>query len=168
MEAMRKDVAQRGVRIGEKQLKNTNREIQAAKNSLKEMSQYITRERVVWKRIWESELDKVCEEQQFFNLQGDLTVDLEHDLKKIEKTFDLIEQCSLEQSKQNAQRRNKFFVPLMEPGKSLDKMKDAILTSVVALNPDHDRRLDAITRAEKLRDREREELSQCAIYLTVI
>ena len=156
MEAMRKDVAQRGVRIGEKQLKNTNREIQAAKNSLKEMSQYITRERVVWKRIWESELDKVCEEQQFFNLQGDLTVDLEHDLKKIEKTFDLIEQCSLEQSKQNAQRRNKFFVPLMEPGKSLDKMKDAILTSVVALNPDHDRRLDAITRAEKLRDRERE------------
>lgn len=156
MEAMRKDVAQRGVRIGEKQLKNTNREIQAARNSLKEMSEYITRERVVWKRIWESELDKVCEEQQFFNLQGDLTVDLEHDLKKIEKTFDLIEQCSLEQSKQNAQRRNKFFVPLVEPGKSLDKMKDAILTSVVALNPDHDRRLDAITRAEKLRDRERE------------
>ena len=156
MEAMRKDVAQRGVRIGEKQLKNTNREIQAARNSLKEMSEYIARERVVWKRIWESELDKVCEEQQFFNLQGDLTVDLEHDLKKIEKTFNLIEQCSLEQSKQNSQRRNKFFVPLMEPGKSLDKMKDAVLTSVVALNPDHDRRLDAITRAEKLRDRERE------------
>lgn len=155
MEAMRKDVAKRGVRIGEKQLKNTHKQIFAARDSLKSMSEYISRERTIWKRIWEAELDKVCEEQQFFNLQGELTLDLEHDLKKIEKTFDLIEQCSLEQSKQS-QNKNKFFVPLMEPGETLDKVKDAILTSVVALNPDHERRVDAITRAEKLRDRERE------------
>lgn len=156
MEGMRKDVAKRGVRIGEKQLKNTKKEILGARTALKEMSEYISKERAVWKRIWEAELDKVCEEQQFFNLQGDLTVDLEVDLEKIDKTFDLIEQCSLEQSKQMSNRRNKFQVPLIEPGESLDKMKDRILDSVVALNPDHDRRIDAISRAEKLRDKERE------------
>ncbi|KAK6459468.1 bud site selection protein [Scheffersomyces xylosifermentans] len=158
MEALRKDVAQRGVRVSEKQLKSTQKEIQEAKNYLRRMTDYIDKEKLVWKKIWESELDKVCEEQQFFNLQGDLTSDLEEDIKKIEETYELIEQCSLEQSKHTSYKRNRvaaqMYIP--EPGESLHNIKDAVLNEVAALKPNHESRVAAIEKAEKLRERERE------------
>lgn len=156
MEALRKDVVQRGVRVGEKQLKHTMKDISGAKSSLNQMLTYINKEKNTWKRIWEAELDKVCEEQQFFNLQDDLSQDLEEDIKKIEETFTLIEECSLEQTKHG--RKNKFvpYLPLLEPGASLHNVKDAVLGEVAALIPNHESRLEAIERAERVRIRERE------------
>ncbi|ODV65654.1 AIP3-domain-containing protein [Hyphopichia burtonii NRRL Y-1933] len=158
MEALRKDVAQRGVRVGEKQLKHTHKEIEHAKDLLKDLFEYISSGKPIWKKIWESELDKVCEEQQFFNLQDDLTQDLQEDIKKIEETFDLIEKCSTEQSKQGAYKRNKVVARLHipEPGENLHDLKDAVLNEVVTLRPDHASRLEAIAKAEKLREKERE------------
>ncbi|CAN3376404.1 hypothetical protein DIURU_004298 [Diutina rugosa] len=156
MEALRKDVAQRGVRVSEKQLKHTFHEIDEVKSSLSQMMNYISKEKSVWKKIWEQELDKVCEEQQFFNLQDDLTQDLEEDIRKIEETFDLIEQCSTQQMK--APKRNKpaFVVPLPEPGESMQQVKNAVLDQVSMLVPNHDSRVEAISKAEKMRQRERE------------
>lgn len=163
MEALRKDVAQRGVRIGPQQLKSTRKEIEDAKLSLKGLDDFITDGKPTWKKIWESELDKVCEEQQFFNLQDDLTLDLKEDIKKIEETFDLIEKCSVEQSK-NTSKRNKFNTKacLIEPGESMHSIKDAILNQVATLVPNHESRLEAIEKAERLRQKERElvELSE--------
>lgn len=158
MEALRKDVAQRGVRVGDKLLKHTQKEIEEAKTLLRELTGYIQTGKPVWKKIWESELDKVCEEQQFFNLQDDLTQDLEEDIKKIEETYELIEKCSLEQSKQGAYNRNKVVAKLYipEPGESLHSLKDAVLNEVAAMIPDHDSRLEAIAKAEKVRIKERE------------
>ncbi|KAI5951331.1 BUD6 [Candida jiufengensis] len=159
MEEMRKDVAQRGVRVGEKQLKNIVKEINDAKTSLNDMNQFILKEKLVWKKIWESELDKVCEEQQFFNLQDDLTNDLQEDLKKIQETFALIEQCSKEQTKNggsSAKRRNFFLSNIPEPGENLNNVKDAVLIDIQQLNPDHESRVEAIERAEKLREREKQ------------
>ncbi|EGV64558.1 Bud site selection protein 6 [Yamadazyma tenuis] len=158
MEGLRKDVAQRGVRVGAQQLKATMKEIVAAGDSLKDMSSFINKEKTVWKKIWEAELDRVCEEQQFFNLQDDLTKDLEEDLAKIQETFDLVEQCSLEQSKQSSYRRNKVVanLPIPEPGENLHSIKDAVLSEVAALKPDHESRVDAINKAEKLRQKNKQ------------
>lgn len=161
MEALRKDVAQRGVRLGPKQLKSTRKEIVEAQHSLTKLTSYISDGKTTWKKIWEAELDKVCEEQQFFNLQDDLTSDLEEDIKKIQETFDLIEKCSLEQSKQASLRRAIFpsITNLQEPGESLQDLRDAVMSEVAALIPDHETRLDAIAKAEKLRQKDRELLS---------
>lgn len=106
-------------------------------------------------------MDKVCEEQQFFNLQDDLTRDLEDDLSKIRETYDLIEQCSVEQSKQAKSRRNKVVANLYipEPGESLESIKDAVLNEVASLRPDHESRVEAINRAEKLREKNRQLLN---------
>lgn len=158
MEALRKDVAQRGVRVDAKQLKSTYKEIEEAKHLLRSLIDYISDGKLTWKKIWEAELDKVCEEQQFFNLQDDLTLDLDEDIKKIEETFDLIEKCSMEQSKQGSSKRNKIAarMPLPEPGTSMHNIKDAILNEVASLIPDHESRLEAIAKAEKIRQRERD------------
>ncbi|KAG5417629.1 BUD6 [Candida metapsilosis] len=158
MEEMRKDVAQRGVRVGETQLRHITKEIAAAKKSLDEMNNFISREKSIWKKIWESELDKVCEEQQFFKLQDDLTSDLQEDLQKIQETYELIEQCSIEQSKGLSSKRNKFMANLHipEPGESLHDIQGQVLVDIAQLNPNHESRLEAIERAEKLRERERQ------------
>ncbi|KAJ8144012.1 hypothetical protein OY671_002877 [Metschnikowia pulcherrima] len=156
MEALRKDVAQRGVRLGVKQLKTTQKEIGDVKSQLSGLIDYIRDGKPTWKKIWESELDKVCEEQQFFNLQDDLTRDLDEDIRKIEETFDLIEKCSVHQSKQSS-KKNVFASRMMlpDPGESVLNLRDAVLSEVVALKPDHEGRLDAIAKAERKRERER-------------
>lgn len=158
IESLRQDVVQRGVRVSEKQLKVTLVDINKAKTSLEEIKGYILREKPTWKKIWESELDKVCEEQQFANLQSDLARDLEDDISKIEETFDLIKQCSLEQVKHSAYRRNKIVaqLPIPQPGESVHHLKDAVLNEVMSIRPDHESRVEAIARAEVLRQRERE------------
>lgn len=158
MEEMRKDVAQRGVRVSDKQLKHILKDINLAKKSLHDMTLYISKERPVWKKIWEAELDKVCEEQQFLNLQDDLIQDLQDDIKKIEETYNLIEQCSIEQIKGASSKRNKIVANLYipEPGESLHDLKDAVLNDIVGLTPNHESRLEAIERAEKLREKERD------------
>lgn len=160
MEALRKDVAQRGVKVSDQQLKHTQKEITDAHSSLTHMVDYINNGKPIWKKIWEAELDKVCEEQQFFNLQDDLTKDLQEDISKIQETYALIEQCSLEQSKLSSQRRNKVVANLHipEPGENLSDIKDAVLNQVITLRPDHESRVEAINRAERLREREREML----------
>lgn len=161
MEALRKDVAQRGVRLDPKQLKNTKQEIEDVRHLLTDLNHYIVGGKPTWKQIWEAELDKVCEEQQFFNLQNDLTSDLEEDIKKLEETFDLIEKCSLQQSKQTQSRRSPFtsMIKLQEPGENLHNLRDAIMNEVSSLIPDHDNRLEAIAKAEKLRQKERQFLA---------
>lgn len=156
MEALRKDVAQRGVRINEKQLKNTEKEIQDAKDALNSMICFINNERANWKKIWEIELDRVCEEQQFFNLQDDLTHDLKEDITKIEETFELVQQCSVEQSKLSYYKKNKINPLIFEPGESIQSVKDNILNDIKVLSPDHEKRVLAISKAEKIRDKEKE------------
>ena len=151
-------MAQRGVRVSDKQLKHILKDINLAKKSLHDMTLYISKERPVWKKIWEAELDKVCEEQQFLNLQDDLIQDLQDDIKKIEETYNLIEQCSIEQIKGASSKRNKIVANLYipEPGESLHDLKDAVLNDIVGLTPNHESRLEAIERAEKLREKERD------------
>lgn len=161
MEALRRDVAQRGVRIGEKQIKNAANEIELAKNSLYGLRSYIVGERPAWKKIWEKELDKVCEEQQFLTLQDDLTQDLEEDIKKIDETFDLIMRCSSQQGRMLMNKRTEIAsrINILESGESLHGLKDAILSEVASLVPNHSDRLEAIARAERIRDKERQMMS---------
>lgn len=161
MEALRKDVAQRGVRIGEKQIKNAANEIELAKSSLYGLRSYIVGERPTWKKIWEKELDKVCEEQQFLTLQDDLTLDLEEDIKKIDETFDLIMRCSSQQGRMLMNKRTEIAsrINILESRESLHGLKDAILSEVASLVPNHSDRLEAIARAERIRDRERQLIS---------
>lgn len=158
MEALRKDVAQRGVRIGEKQLKNAESEIESAKFALHSLRDFIGHEKPMWKKLWEQELDKVCEEQQFITLQDDLTRDLAEDIKKLEETFDLIKKCSTQQGRITVNRRYDFAsrMNLLESGESLHGIKDAIMSEVAALVPNHTDRLEAIAKAERIRHKERE------------
>lgn len=156
MEALRKDVAIRGVRLSPRDLQLTEKEISNVSESLFKLKSYIHDGKPSWRKIWESELDRVCEEQQFFNLQDDLTIDLGEDIKKLEETFSLIRQCSAEQNRTYLKRSNlSAKIGMADPGRSLHEIKEAILGEVCGLIPDHNVRLEAIKKAEKSRTRQR-------------
>lgn len=153
IEALRKDVAQRGVRPPIRQLESVSKELAQSKSDLEKMEKYINTERPSWKKIWERELDTICEEQQFFKLQEELVADLQDDLQKAAETFSLVEQCSQEQTK--SMKKNQTVV-VPAPVDGIVHAKDAVLSEVCALQPNHEQRVEAIERAEKLRKKELE------------
>ncbi|KAK6598065.1 actin interacting protein 3 [Botrytis cinerea] len=160
VEDLRKDVVQRGVRPLPKQLETVAKDISQATMELKRMQDFLKRERPIWTKIWEKELETVCNDREEITMQEDLAADLQDDLEKAAQTFALVEQATKEQLKDGSPSH-------IGAGRSLSKLnrvdpidpaaaKEGVLDEVRALQPNHENRLEAIERAEKLRQKELE------------
>lgn len=154
IEILRKDVADRGSKPTGKKLESLENELKSADENLVKMEKYIVSEKPHWKKIWEAELDKVCEEQQFLNLQEDLLFDLKEDLKKANETFNLIRLCCDEQEKNPSKPRVNTILPLLKPG-TFNQVREQVMVAVESINPNHEERLDALEKAEKHWEREK-------------
>ncbi|EDO17338.1 hypothetical protein Kpol_1062p48 [Vanderwaltozyma polyspora DSM 70294] len=155
IEVLRKDVADRGVKPTRKRLDVVFKQLKSAEDDLSKMQSFIATEKPTWKKSWESELDKVCEEQQFLTLQEDLTFDLSEDLAKASETYDLVKLCCEEQEKNPKKIRNNPILPIPKPG-TMNQVRDQLLVEVQSLNPNHEGRVDALEKAQKLWQIERE------------
>lgn len=126
------------------------------------MQDFLGREKPIWTKIWEKELQLVCEERDQLTMQEDLAADLQDDLEKAAQTFALVEQATKEQALEKA--ANPGGVTLRATSRTLGidptidpmKAKDNLLGEVRALQPNHESRLEAIERAEKNRKKELE------------
>ncbi|KAI2090911.1 Bud site selection protein 6 [Ophidiomyces ophidiicola] len=165
VEDLRKDVVTRGVRPLPRQLEAVGRDISAVTKELKKMQDFLKREKPIWTKIWEKELQQVCEERDQLTMQEDLAVDLEDDLEKATQTFALVEQATKQQALQSSNGTNTasgvgFRIPSrslpVDSGMDLVKAKDSLLGEVRALQPNHENRVEAIERAEKARQKELE------------
>lgn len=161
VEELRKDVVQRGVRPLHRQLEAASKDLIQAKQELKRMSDYIKREKPKWKKVWEKELEVVCDDQQFFNMQEELVSDLQDDLEKASQTFALVEQCTEKQFKTSGKTNglrsaSSRFQPPVDDGVDVASAIGNVFNEVRALQPNHENRLEAIERAEKLRQKELE------------
>ncbi|KAI9785713.1 MAG: Bud site selection protein 6 [Geoglossum umbratile] len=161
VEDLRKDVVTRGVRPLPRQLEDVGRDISLATAELKKMQEYLKREKPIWTKIWEKELELVCTDRDLLTMQEELAADLEDDLEKATQTFALVEQCTKEQLKDGqgaaprSVSRGLSAIPLdttIDPRMA----KEGVLGEVRALQPNHENRLEAIERAEKLRQKELE------------
>ena len=89
-------------------------------------------------------------------MQEDLAADLQDDLEKATQTFALVEQATKEQMKDapgtRVLSRGLNHVRAADPTIA----KEGVLGEVRALQPNHENRLEAIERAEKLRQKELE------------
>lgn len=163
IEDLRKDVVHRGVRPLPRQLEGVSKDINDLSKELKRMEDYMSDEKPVWTKIWEKELEDVCQGRDELRLMEELMVDLRDDLEKASETFTLVEQATKEQMKDNgtgasAGAARQFSKGLNSLGNSLDPSaaKEDVLGEVRALEPNHEDRLEAIERAEKLRQKELE------------
>lgn len=158
VEDLRKDVVARGVRPLPRQLEGVSKDISAVTKEIRKMQEFLKREKPTWTKIWEKELQLVCEERDQLTMQEDLAADLQDDLEKAAQTFALVEQATKQQAMQNSTggvtlrstSRNVVIDPTMDPVKA----KDGVLGEVRALQPNHESRLEAIERAEKARHKE--------------
>ncbi|KAB5583612.1 actin interacting protein 3-domain-containing protein [Coniochaeta sp. 2T2.1] len=172
VEDLRKDVVQRGVRPLPRQLDTVSKDITTLTKELKSMDDYIKKEKPIWTKIWEKELEDVCQGRDELRLMEDLMVDLQDDLEKASETFALVEQATKEQMKDGGvgSGANASAAPaagaarLFSRGLGLKPVavvdpnaaKEGVLGEVRALQPNHEDRLEAIERAEKLRQKELE------------
>ncbi|WEW55723.1 Bud site selection protein 6 [Emydomyces testavorans] len=164
VEDLRKDVVTRGVRPLPRQLEAVGRDISAVTKELKKMQDFLKREKPIWTKIWEKELQQVCEERDQLTMQEDLAVDLEDDLEKATQTFALVEQATKQQALQSSNGDGNAPVTFRVPSRTLPldsavdpvKAKDSVLGEVRALQPNHENRVEAIERAEKARQKELE------------
>lgn len=164
VEDLRKDVVSRGVRPLPRQLDTVGKNISAATAELKKMQEYLKREKPVWTKIWEKELELVCTDRDLLTMQEELATDLEDDLEKATQTFALVEQATKQQNLQSGQggavnlRATSKGLTAIATDHEIDpvKAKDGVLGEVRALRPNHDTRLEAIERAEKARQKELE------------
>lgn len=169
IEDLRKDVVQRGVRPRPRQLETVAKDIALLTKELKKMDDYMKREKPIWTKIWEKELEDVCQGRDELRLMEDLMVDLQDDMEKAADTFALVEQATKEQLKDAGPGGAVSpGMPLLKPfGRGLSNLgsnagvdpgeaKEGVLGEVRALQPNHENRLEAIERAEKLRQKELE------------
>ena len=164
VEDLRKDVVTRGVRPLPRQLESVSKDISTVTKEIRKMLDFLKKEKPIWTKIWEKELQLVCEERDQLTMQEDLAADLEDDLEKASQTFALVEQATKQQATQNnnapgpggvvlrSTSRNVVIDPAVDPVKA----KDGVLGEVRALQPNHESRLEAIERAEKARQKELE------------
>ncbi|KAL2160811.1 hypothetical protein VTH06DRAFT_1008 [Thermothelomyces fergusii] len=168
VEDLRKDVVHRGVRPLPSQLEAVTRDIAALTKELSKMEEFMRREKPIWTKIWEKELEDVCQGRDELRLVEDLIVDLRDDLEKASETFSLVEQATREQMKEAgpggvgggiaARQFSKGLNSIRENAALADPTaaKEGVLGEVRALQPNHENRLEAIERAEKLRQKELE------------
>ncbi|KAL8831795.1 MAG: hypothetical protein Q9170_005152 [Blastenia crenularia] len=164
VEDLRKDVVTRGVRPLPRQLETVGKNISTVTAELKKMQEYLKREKPVWTKIWEKELQLVCSDRDLLTMQEELAADLEDDLEKAAQTFALVEQATKQQNLQSGPaggttlRNTSKGLSAIATDQEIDPMKakDGVLGEVRALRPNHETRLEAIERAEKARQEELE------------
>lgn len=161
VEDLRKDVVHRGVRPLPRQLEGVSKEIATLTKDLKKMEEYIGKEKPIWTKVWETMLEEVCQGRDELRLMEELVADLRSDLENASGTFSLVEEATKEQNKDSgtsasASTARQFSRGLENLGNSLDQSaaKEGVLGEVRALMPNHENRLEAIERAEKLRQKE--------------
>lgn len=167
VEDLRKDVVARGVRPLPRQLETVSKDISTATADLKKLKEFLKREKPVWTKIWERELQVVCDDRDLLTMQEELAADLEDDLDKAAATFALVEEATKQQNLANPRSDDPHGAPAPGPARALrpfaedqgadpQKAKDGVLGEVRALQPNHESRLEAIERAERARQRELE------------
>ncbi|KAK0747443.1 actin interacting protein 3-domain-containing protein [Apiosordaria backusii] len=167
VEDLRKDVVHRGVRPLPRQLEAVTKDITLLTKELNKMEEYMKQEKPVWTKIWEKELEDVCQGRDELRVMEDLIVDLRDDLEKASETFALVEQATKEQMKDGGSNAAESRPVLRQFSKGLNSInnnafvdprdaKEGVLGEVRALQPNHENRLEAIERAEKLRQKELE------------
>lgn len=166
VEDLRKDVVMRGVRPMPRQLEVTAKDLSIATAELKKLQDFLAKEKPLWTKIWEQELQTVCEERDLLTMQEELAADLQDDLEKAAQTFELVEQATKQQNLEtekesgkglrSASGRNMVNAASFDKAVDPRQARDGVLGEVKALQPNHESRLEAIERAEKARLRDLE------------
>jgi len=124
-------------------------EAEALRTEIEDMSRYIKRVKPTWKKTWEDELQNIVKEQQFLKEHENLLLDLEEDHAALSEVYQQLHQIIQLQAKS----KPKPFEFNITPEEGFEGMS-SVLKEVQTIDVDHDRRLRALSQAEKMREQE--------------
>jgi hypothetical protein len=145
IEELRKAILDNGALPPSSTFQHVSEELENSRQEINRMAEYIASEKPKWKRVWEFELERVCEDQQFCSMQEELAADLKDDLVKALRTFDLIKQCAMSP-------KGKGGLVRTLRSNVMEEEKLNILQEIRSISPDHQNRLAAIEKLEIRRD----------------
>lgn len=142
----------RGVRITPGQLSETAAKLSLVTRKRRELADWAGAEKPRWKELWSTELENVINEEKTVKDQEGFLAELKEDLEEVTVMFKNIQQAA--KVKSAAPKAVRDYVP---PAPSEDHQGlSTVLLEVRSLNPNPEKRLEAIERAEKERQRKNE------------
>ncbi|KAJ2412362.1 Bud site selection protein 6, partial [Coemansia sp. RSA 2530] len=155
---MRKDVTQRGSIPSSQMMRKATADAKGIETGIERLVAFINETRSDWKRTWEEELQNILKEQSFVKdveqMLGDLmddTQDLNKLIGKLDKVIDLkLRERAKDDYVPSAATK---FYDVVSPDDAPDAKKD-FLMQISCVDVDHQRRLDALKTAERLRQAE--------------
>ncbi|KAJ2459718.1 Bud site selection protein 6 [Coemansia sp. RSA 2337] len=158
VQEMRKDVAQRGSIPSSQMMRKATVDLKGIESGTERLVSFINETRSDWKRTWEEELQNILKEQSFVKdveqMLGELSDDTQHLSDVIDKLNKIIDLKLRERAKDDyvPSAATKFF-DVVSPDDAPDAKKD-FLMQISCVDVDHQRRLDALKTAERIRQTE--------------
>jgi hypothetical protein len=154
IEFMKKDITKHNIKPSDKQLDHISKEMKRTKEDLQKLTSYTQSERKNLALVWHKQMATIASDQKFFKAQEEIMGLLEQDYQSAQETFELIVSCANQLEKGSLMSRSKLPVP--NPGVSPWDASRLVMAEVEAVTPNHEERLEAIMKAERVRDMERE------------
>lgn len=158
IEQLRADTV-RGVKPRPQQLSETASALRKATEQRQKLDQWMKEVKPSWSQMWSVELSKILSEQKTVETQETLLGELDEDLQDVDKVLKNI-QAVAKQLKPSSSSSTSSGAPsrahLRDIGGASGASADlsTVLLEVKALNPDPTRRLEAIERAEREREKQ--------------
>lgn len=150
VDQLKQDITQKRCRPSKSRLNHCTSESQRLQKEMDELRSRIRTLKPIWKQMWESELQKIVQEQQFLKDQEGLLGDLKEDHRAIVYVLDQASQISeIHERKKQQEGQTGFKVPTAEGFEGMA----SVMKEVSAIHVDHDRRLRALDQAEKTRSK---------------
>ncbi|KAJ2906445.1 Bud site selection protein 6, partial [Coemansia aciculifera] len=158
VQEMRKDVAQRGSIPSSQMMRKATADLKAVESGTEKLVAFINETRTDWKRTWEEELQNILKEQSFVKdveqMLGELMDDTQHLNDVIDKLNKIIDLKLRERAKDDyVPSAATKFLDVVSSDDAPDAKKD-FLMQISCVDVDHERRLDALKTAERLRQTE--------------
>ncbi|OZJ02336.1 hypothetical protein BZG36_04591 [Bifiguratus adelaidae] len=149
VDELKLDVTQRKCKPSENQMLHCKQEAAVLEEKIKSLSEEIRRLKPTWKKTWEEELQNIVKEQRFLKDQETLLLDLEEDHQALTDVLgQLFKVVELQTRTQN--RREFQIKPAAEGYEGMS----SVLKQVQTIDVDSQKRLKALSTAEKMRERE--------------
>lgn len=153
IEVLKLDITKRGAKPSHNQIQHITKEMKLTSSGLKELMDFMTSDKKNWTALWSKTLNSIVEDQQFFKAQEEILSLLEQDYQSATETFDLIVKCVDELEKGAAVSRP--ILPIPDPSLSSEDATRMLFAEVANLNPNHEERVEAIKKLERVREMEK-------------
>ncbi|RKP27716.1 actin interacting protein 3 [Syncephalis pseudoplumigaleata] len=151
---IKRDLTQRRAVPSEARMKAVREALATADEELAALDAMVEETRPKWKRAWESELQTVLNEQQFLKEQEELLLDLRDDCTRLNELFDQLQQVVKLQSRRGMRKQPAIQVVSAEEG---FLQLNQVMQEITCIEPDSNRRLQALEQAQKMRRLEQEQ-----------